>query len=230
MSYNKTILCLANSRKMSGRCLAGKEVVQEHFGGWIRPVSDRQYEEISEEDRRYEDGKYANLIDIIIIPMIKPLPKSYQSENHLIDANYYWERVGRATWDQVITATDNVRGPLWVNDHSSYNGQNDQVPEAISSTLKNSLLLIDPSGLNITVGKEGGTFAPAKRRVRADFSLNGQRYKLAVTDPWMERHYLAGSDGVFPVKTSRLCISLGEMFQEFAYKLVAAIITPERAE
>lgn len=214
---------------MSGRCLAGKEVIQEHLGPWIRPVSDREHEEISEEERRYEDGNYAGLLDIVTIPMIEPRPKSYQSENHLIDPNFYWMRVSQATWNQVITATDDVSGPLWVNGYSSFNGHNDQVPEAIATTLNNSLFLINPSGLKIAVARETSNYAPTKRRVRADFSLNGQHYILAVTDPYMERHFLSGSDGVFPLNMSRLCISLGEMFQGFTYKLVAAIITPERA-
>jgi hypothetical protein len=229
MPYNRKILCLANSRKMSGRCLAGKEIAQEHLGGWVRPISDREHQEISEEDRRYKDGRYAKLLDIIAIPMIEPRPRLYQSENHLIDANIYWECVGRATWDQVAGAVDSVNGPLWINGYSTYNGCNDQVPETIASTFQNSLLLINPTRLNIIVAEEGGIFAAAKRRVRADFLLNGERYNLVVTDPWMERRYLSSADGVFAVETSRLCISLGEIFQGFTYKLVAAIITPERA-
>ena len=41
------IVCLANSRKISGRCIAGKIISEKR---WIRPISSRDSEEISEED------------------------------------------------------------------------------------------------------------------------------------------------------------------------------------
>jgi hypothetical protein len=102
--YSKTILCLANSRKMSGRCLAGKEIVENRIGGWVRPVSARPHEEISEEDRRYENGQTARLLETISIPFLSPKPGTYQSENHLIASDYYWEKTGNATWAQVESA------------------------------------------------------------------------------------------------------------------------------
>src|SRR6266849_9791111 len=95
--YVKTILCLADSRKTSGHCVAGREIDGNRIGGWIRPVSSREHEEISVQDRRYEDGHLPNLLDIISIPMLQPKPCTYQSENHLIADNYYWEKTGTAT-------------------------------------------------------------------------------------------------------------------------------------
>ena len=56
MNYMKRIICLANSRKMSGRCVAGFEIGADRIGEWIRPVSDRPSEEISLADRRFKDG------------------------------------------------------------------------------------------------------------------------------------------------------------------------------
>ncbi|MBN1299548.1 MAG: DUF4338 domain-containing protein [Actinobacteria bacterium] len=69
----KEIICLANSRKISGRCIAGKDL--ESFS-WIRPISERDTHEISEEDRRYQNGEMPQLLDIIKINFMtdfKPL-------------------------------------------------------------------------------------------------------------------------------------------------------------
>lgn len=215
---------------MSGRCLAGKEIDGDEIGGWIRPVSARPHEEISEEERRYEDGHTASLLDIVSIPMLGAKPGSFQLENHVIADQYYWEKVASATWAQVARAVDKVEGLIWINGSSTYNGLNDQIPEAEAVKLKNSLLLVKPSALMVQVAPEGGIYAPAKRRVRAKFGLNGAYYNFVLTDALMERKYLQGPNGTFPVKDAYLCVSLGEVFQGHAYKLAAALITPDRVD
>jgi len=226
--YTKTILCLANSRKMSGRCLAGKEVVGDKIGGWVRPVSARPYEEISEADRRYKDGTTAALLDVIAIPMVKPKPGTYQTENHLIAEQFYWKRVGAATKRQLETCVDQVSGPLWINGHSSSNGPNDRIPEAAASELRSSLLLIRPLELRVRVAPKGDPNAPEKRSVRALFELDKAQYNLGLTDAAIERKYLQGKNGTFPVEDALLCVSLGEPFNGYVYKLAAALITPDR--
>jgi hypothetical protein len=87
-SYTKTIVCLANSRKVSGRCIAGKEYADGVFGDWIRPVGARADEEISEDDRRYRSGDYAKLLHIVAIPMTRPVPDGFQIENRRIDDEF----------------------------------------------------------------------------------------------------------------------------------------------
>ena len=43
----KTIICLANSRKKGGYCIAGKEIVNHQVTPkWIRPVSDTESGEL----------------------------------------------------------------------------------------------------------------------------------------------------------------------------------------
>ena len=202
-------------------------MLEDGYAGWVRPVSARPSEEISEEERRYENGQNAQVLDVIYVPMFEPKAHRHQSENHLIDDKYNWEKVGSANWADVEGALDTVSGPLWINGHSTWNGLNDQVPEAKVDSLASSLYLIRPTNLQINVGIEGGVYGPAKRRVRASFSFDRLSYRLMVTDPVIERKYLAGQDGSSPVENAILCVSLGELFQGHAYKLVAAVITPD---
>ena len=70
----KRILCLANSRKISGRCVAGREIVNGQPGVWLRPVSDRQHQEISWDERHYEDANDPQVLDIVSLPLIEPRP------------------------------------------------------------------------------------------------------------------------------------------------------------
>lgn len=229
MGYEKAFVCLANSRKPpSGRCVAGKEVVDTGFGAWIRPVSARPSEEISEEERRYEDGKDPKVLDIVEVHMIEPKPRAHQTENHVIDDQYYWKKVGRADWDSVLGALDVIDGPLWVNAGSTWYGSNDKIPEEIANSLKSSLCLVRPQKIEILVAREGGDFGPPRRRVRATFDMNGIQYNLVVTDPVVERQYFERKDGRYSIEDTVFCISLSDAFHGYAYKLVAAVIEPPR--
>ena len=231
VSYTKTIVCLANSRKPpSGRCVAGREVLSHGFGGWIRPVSARPTQEISEEERRYENGRDPRVLDVVSIKMRRPQPQEHQQENHLIDDGYYWARQDAVNWQDLQKAVEDPAGSLWLNGPSSSHGHNDRVPEDRLSSLNRSLYLVRPDGLRLIVAPEGGDFGPERRRVRAEFHLCGHLYRIVVTDPWIESKCLAKPDGEIPLKNALLCVSLGETFHGFAYKLAAAVITPRRAQ
>ncbi len=232
MSYRKSIVCLANSRKPpSGRCVAGREVTAAGFGNWIRPVSARPTEEISEEERRYENGSDPRLLDVIAIELTRPKPHLHQRENHLIDEEYYWTKQRRVSWEELQQAVEDPAGPLWLNEESSSRGHYDQVAEDHLGAMTRSLYLVRPDRLKLIVAPEGGgDYGPPRRKVRALFDLCGHTYRIAVTDPWIERRYLAGSDGEVEFGDAVICVSLGEVFHGFAYKLAAAVITPQRAE
>jgi hypothetical protein len=223
-AYSKTILCLANSRKTSGRCIAGRELVNGKLGNWIRPVSAREHAELSEEDRRFENGRDPRVLDIIRIPMLEPKPHGFQIENHLIDARYYWTLEGRATLDQVHAAVDGAGRPLWGNHDSSYSGIHDRVLETSANPADGSLRLIEVGDLEISVAIEGAEFGNGKRKVRGRFTHGGVRHSLSITDPPVERRYFDGLDGAYPVGGAILCISLGEPYLGNAYKLIAAVI------
>ncbi len=119
----KRIVCLANSRKLSGRCIAGKEIQDDGRGGdWIRPVSDRDSQEVSEWERQYEDGSDPCILDVIDVPVLKAQPKDYQQENWLLDPEYYWQKIHSVTTNELTQFIDPA-APLWINQRSSAHGR-----------------------------------------------------------------------------------------------------------
>jgi hypothetical protein len=223
MGVTKRIVCLANSRKLQGRCVAGKELIDGRPGDWIRPVSARPSEEVSEEERRYEDGTDPRVLDIIDVPLIEPRPTGYQQENWLLDPNFYWEKRGTLAWADLAALRDR-RGPLWMNGFHSSNGLNDRIPLVLATVLRSSLKLIHVEQLEIRVFRPGEAFGNQKRRVQGRFSFDGTDYWLWVTEPLVECHCLAKPDGEYAAGEAYLTISLGEPYQDYCYKLVAAVI------
>ena len=223
MSVTKRIVCLANSRKMQGRCVAGREVIDGRPGPWIRPVSDRPTEEVSEEERRYEDGSDPRVLDVIDIPLIEPRPKDYQTENWLLDPKYYWVRAGAIGWKDLAAFSD-VHGPLWRNEISSSNGLNDRVPVDLAIALDSSLGFIRVKDLNLKVFKPSEAFGNKKRRVQGIFSFDGVPYRLWVTDSVVEPSYLGKPDGEYMVAEAYLSVSLSEPYKGYCYKLIAAVV------
>lgn len=230
-NYTKKIICLANSRKPGGRCIAGREILKNGYGGWIRPVSARPSAEVSLDERRYENGADPEILDILRISLIGPVPKIHQTENHMLDPAYYWIKDGSLKWSDLPPLVETPK-TLWTNEISTYHGVNDAVPGATAADLNNSLYLIKPPSVNILVQVEGGLFGPTKKRVRADFKYNGIAYRFMVTDPQPESVFLARGESVLEIKDPYLCVSLTEPFSGDGrcHKLVATIITKKPLE
>ena len=53
-------------------------------------MSNRSGREVSEYERSYKDGSDPRVLDIISIPVLKPRPEGWQTENWLLDPEYYW--------------------------------------------------------------------------------------------------------------------------------------------
>ncbi len=220
MPYTKRIVCLANSRKQQGHCIAGKEITSAGFGKWIRPVSSETDGKLWDNHICYHDDQVPRLLDIIRIHFRKHKLHSYQAENHLIDEDWYWQCVGRIPLADLPALCDPVE-TLWINGSHSTHGLNDRIPVKIAEReLTSSLLLIKPQQFSLTVAQE------FKTKVRANFFVNDTEYALSVTDPVVERAYRSREYGEYPIvrRNIYLCISLTEPFDGFTYKLVAAII------
>lgn len=226
--YTKTILCLANSRKLGGRCVAGREIGENGVGQWIRPVSNHGHGEVSEADRRFENGVDPMVLDIVEIPMLRPKPHLHQSENHLIDQRQHWRLIRKATPDETRAALQNDAGPLWSNTSQTKYGLRDRVDPNAYRRSGGSLRLISVEDLEVQVTTEGAQFNNPKRKVRGQFTFGGIFYRLSLTDPVIERKVLPSDDKRYRVGRAFLCVSLGDVNERdgLAYKLIAAVIKP----
>ena len=86
-----------------------------------------------------------------------------------------------------------------------------------------SLCLIRPDDFVLDVSDD----LDGRKKVRAKFTYREIPYLLSVTDPVIEKTYLMKERGEYPLaaKDLYLTVSLGEPFNGYCYKLVAAVIT-----
>ena len=66
----------------------------------------------------------------------------------------YWEKVGRATWDDLLEMED-PQGPLGMNAPSTSKGCTDPVPLSLTQDISSSLCLLQVDGLALSVFKPG---------------------------------------------------------------------------
>ncbi|NBB11241.1 hypothetical protein [Pseudomonas sp. SLFW] len=219
MSYKKTFLCLACSRKPEGRCVAGKEWSNGSFGGWIRPVTPGEDSAITNEQRKYANDYYAVVLDYVEAQFTGQQTDGFQAENHFILQPSKWRCASKAQKSILAQLADTPK-QLWSNECSdSSNGTNDRVLEATLTTHCESLFLIKVNDLAVHIEELEGK----KPKVRGEFLYNGESYKFRITDPKFEQKFETHKAGVYESKIDYLTISLGEAFEGYAYKLIAAV-------
>lgn len=225
MGFVTRIVCLANSRKRDGHCVAGIEVeANGMLGRWIRPVGPRESESLCPDERRYPNGTEPRLLDIIEMELLEQLPIGHQTENYRPHPGRPWKKVGELTPTQVVAAAQKFPGSLWFDGGSGAHGFNDMVPANRMKGFRHSLLLLIPDRIRMEVTEEG----PMKKiKVRADLLFGYKHYLLPVTDPIAERKFERLGIGKFPCEPLPLCISLGKPYPGPGgpcYKLVASLV------
>ena len=70
----KHLLLLANSRKFNERCVAGREMVADRIGAWIRPVSSSELGEVDRFARQYAPGVEPEVMDVAEVRLSGPMP------------------------------------------------------------------------------------------------------------------------------------------------------------
>ena len=222
---HKTFVCLAASRKYGGYCLAGKEWAEGKVGPWFRPVSRQETGELSTREIRMNNGDIPQCMDIITIETQGAACHPYQKENVLIAEKHPWIWQRKLPLDALPNLADDVNS-LWLTGFHSTNGVNDRVPEeTVKEANDPSLYLIRPDDFTLVVSDD----LDGRNKVRARFAYRETPYLLSVTDPGIERTYLMKDHGEYPLinRDLYLTVSLGEPFNGYCYKLVAAVITIE---
>ncbi len=128
MGKETLIVCLANSRRPGGHCIAGKVIDQDRYGEWVRPVPESGDNALSAQMIRCDNGRIPQLMDLLSVCFEKPRPFSYQTENICFDESVPWCHVGKLPYENLDKFVDTPQ-QLWVNSYSSSFGINDRVPE-----------------------------------------------------------------------------------------------------
>ncbi len=221
------LICLANSKKLSGRCVAG---VRTDGKGWIRPVSIAPEGVLEERHYTVKGGGEVQPLQVVRIPFDKPRPMLHHPEDWLIKPDSWVLSEPLVTPEQVLTLQNCLTTvPEILGDTT------DKIPYPPigAPPLEASLALVQPQNLRFVV-KESKK--PGEKRIRVNFELQGASYNLALTDiEWTELlqeqefgEYSLLDLGFDPEAPFLLTISLSEPFQtgtgvNHCYKLVAAI-------
>lgn len=210
------IVILASSRKNGGICLAGKRLGE---GGWVRPVSVQPGQAWSVRSLNYLAGGVPRVGERFVLPLGQGVPDAYQRENCSV-AFARWHAAGRMSARELEALAD-CPDTLWLNGWHTVHGWNDRIPEQVAARrCVSSLLLIRPESLRFRLDQGG-----CKLALRAVFDYRGQHYDLKVTDDrvralWIER-LADGHDGR---TDALLCLSLGQAFEGYCYKLAAGVV------
>ena len=207
---------MANSRKLSNRCVAGKDTITYE---WIRPVSSRDKRELRLRDIAYENGDIPQLLDIIKIPFEKREPIFCQPENLLISSGK-WKKLGVYPIEKLNDLCDNPE-EIWINEYN-----NDRISEDYikNNEIESSLLLIKIESV-ILIRENYPESWGTRKKVRVRFTYNDELYTLSLTDPVIENEYKSKKVGNYELNSKNiyLCISLGEPYHGYCYKLVTSI-------
>jgi hypothetical protein len=202
------LVCLANSRKNSNRCIAG----MDNRGVWFRPVSDLEDGSITFPMRQIDGGE-PELLDILCIPLTEKCPDhGHQPENRLIGRGP-WKRIGKLAKDKLIKFCE--RRDVLLHNVS------DRVPVSyireLHMTERYSLQLIHVRDARFFMAKS----FKGNPQCRSSFSYDDNRYDLVVTDPAAEMKISQKA----PLKRECvLTVSMGGPYEEEYFKFVAAVI------
>ena len=222
---DRYFICLANSYKHGGRCLAGieiafnadnKPVIMRHEDNrprWIRPISD--------EPNGIIPNNVAERIKLFTVVKLRdaiPCPNRAQTE----DTKYLQIECGYGSF---IPNDDLLKLCLDNRHQNVFFSQGKAVPAELFGRLDYSLMLIRPEQPCAYIDENR-----EKSKCRMKFSYFGSHYDLAITDPVFLEALKKEPERYAQLQNVYLTLSLGLEFEGFHFKLVAAVIFTEETK
>ena len=223
MSVKKQIICLAVSWKKGDFCVAGREIVGQEIGPWIRPIGSGKEGAAKLREIQISPGVRPNILDVVEIGLSKACPERHQRENWEIDPSSPWRRTAVFSKKELRSLQESPE-TLWVNGIRS---SNDRMPETLAHAQANSLFLIRPARVKFILT----TSLSGTEQIRGNFNHNDVDYDLVLTDPMasaaLKERGLTKKEPEMSLEHPHLCISLGlRAFNGDCYKLIAGFIFP----
>lgn len=216
---DKYFICLANSYKHGGRCIAGIEVVPNldgpltivrHDDGrprWIRPVS------------MAENGEIPNqlALDIKLLSLVK-LTEVVPCPNKAHTEDVHCSRMECCSDN--LKVDDSLLSQLIDPIHQAvFYFRGKAIPATIINKLNYSLMLIRPENASAYIDEER-----EKSKYRMKFTYYGSHYDFPVTDPVFIETLKKNPERYTNLNGGYLTLSLGLEFEGFHFKLVAAVL------
>jgi hypothetical protein len=209
-------VCLANSYKEGGRCIAGIELDDNYepiFDNgnpkWVRPVCDTTlHGEIPT-----SLVSNVNILDIIEIEALGYQDlDSYQYENVLFDTKSL-DIIGQYDKSDLNT--------LYDTRHFIFGNSKKALSEVEINEQNHSLMFIKVTVFKVYERIYEDTLKP---QIRMKFIYFGMQYDLPVTDPVFLKRYQSNPDFIKAYSHLDMTLSIGIKHEGWYYKLIAAII------
>lgn len=208
-------ICLANSLKRGGRCIAGilldennQPVLENGQPKWIRPITRTDHGELPENFTRH-----IKLLDIVETEITGyPEGTHHQGENAFFKEGSLCVK-GTFEKENLVLLCDN-RDRI-------FGGKGKAVPAEDICELGHSLVLVKTPIFNFT---EKCYNDSPKKQVRAVFTYHANEYDFPVTDPVFLSEFKQNKEFFNTHKRAYLCLSLGINWENWHYKLAAGII------
>jgi hypothetical protein len=217
----KLFVCLANSRKYSGRCIAGIELCRrpdgflkivetpEHHPLWIRPVSQSEFGELSSEWVRHI--RLGDLIEVEIEN--KPITHGYQCEN------VYFDSKSLQIVEHLDLTYDRLKRLSIQHNSFLFGSRGGSVSIENVDKVESSLQFIKVEKATLRWREERG-MRPQERLV---FLYNDYEYDLPLTDLEFVEKYLKDDTILEKANNVFLTVSLSLPHDGRLYKLAAGV-------